>query len=55
MKRTVMTLLTIVALGAASQSCESTSNLEDIVVDNQEMTTGDLDAKEDEKAKPGGN
>ncbi|GAB4245121.1 MAG: hypothetical protein Tsb0034_23590 [Ekhidna sp.] len=55
MKRTVMMVLAIVALGVASQSCESSSNLEDIVVDNEEMSSNDIDGKEDEKSKPGSN
>ncbi|SNS52619.1 hypothetical protein SAMN05421640_0523 [Ekhidna lutea] len=53
MKRALWTVGAIVILGMATISCETTSNLEDVVVEDTRMDPdGD---KDDVKEKPGSN
>ncbi|WP_421764017.1 hypothetical protein [Ekhidna sp.] len=53
MKRALSIVATVFLLGISTTSCETTSNLEEVVV--EDSMTDSSDDKDDVKAKPGSN
>lgn len=53
MKRALWIVATVFLVGMTTVSCETTSNLEDVVI--EDSTADSTDDKDDVKSKPGSN
>lgn len=54
MKKSFLALVVVVTLGFASQSCETSSSLEDVVVQQDNGNINNTSGAQDQKDVPGG-